>query len=102
MRLTNFPSASSAVAWTRGTPFWSSTVSEGYCAPAGGAGAAVAHASRARRRCPALTSEAMVETHHETQGLPRNSPIAPELRGGHRLLALLACATAAPAPPAGA
>src|SRR5207247_6193226 len=71
MRPTNLPSASNAVAWTRGTPFWSSTVSEGCCAPAGGAGAAAAHASRARRRCPALTSEAMVESQRESQGLAR-------------------------------
>src|SRR5205809_3701358 len=71
MRPTNLPSASNAVAWTRGTPFWSSTVSEGCCAPAGGAEAAVAHASRARRRSPALTSEAMVESQRESQGLTR-------------------------------
>src|SRR2546428_9288160 len=69
MRPTNFPSASSAVAWTRGTPLCTSTVSEGCCAPAGGEGPAAAHASRARRRNPALTSEAMVESQRESQWL---------------------------------
>src|SRR6266700_4607230 len=69
MSPTNFPSASSPVAWTRGSPLWRITVNAGCCALAGRGGTAAAHATRARRRNPALTSEAMVESQRESQGL---------------------------------
>src|SRR6266516_5493884 len=71
MSPTNFPSASSPVAWTRGSPLWRITVNAGCCALAGRGGTAAAHASSARRRNPALTSEAMVESQRESQGLAR-------------------------------
>src|ERR1051325_11462866 len=72
MRATNLPSASSAVACTRGTPFCRMTVKAGDCAPAGEAAAAPSRAKTAR---PDLTSKAVVESQGESQGLA----------GGHRL-----------------
>src|SRR6266496_2819297 len=64
MRPTNFPSASRPAACTRGTSFWSVTVSVGDWAAAGEAAAAP---SRARNAGPALTSEAVVESQRESQ-----------------------------------
>src|SRR5205814_7489213 len=71
MRPTNFPSARSPVVWTRGTPLWTMTVNAGACAAARGT---VTAPSRARNARPGLTSEAVVESQRESQGLP----------GGHR------------------
>src|SRR5213593_5121499 len=72
MRPTNLPSARSPVVWTRGTPLWTITVNAGACAAARGT---VTAPSRARNARPGLTSEAVVESQRESQGLP----------GGHRL-----------------
>src|SRR5207244_12842134 len=72
MRPTNLPSARSPVVWTRGTPLWTMTVNAGACAAARGT---VTAPSRARKARPGLTSEAVVESQRESQGLP----------GGHRL-----------------
>src|SRR3989475_11742464 len=72
MRPTNLPSARSPVVWTRGTPLWTMTVNAGACAAARGT---VTAPSRARNARPGLTSEAVVESQRESQGLP----------GGHRL-----------------
>src|SRR2546430_17180653 len=67
MRPTNLPSARSPVVWTRGTPLWIMTVSAGACAAAR---EAVTAPSRARNARPDLTSEAVVESQRESQGLP--------------------------------
>src|SRR5437773_10946612 len=72
MRPTNLPSARSPVVWTRGTPLWTMTVNAGACAAAHGT---VTAPRRARNARPGLTSEAVVESQRESQGLP----------GGHRL-----------------
>src|SRR5216117_3360420 len=72
MRPTNLPSARSPVVWTRGTPLWTMTVNAGACAAARGT---VTAPSRARNARPGLTSEAVVESQRESQGLP----------SGHRL-----------------
>src|SRR5216117_1538213 len=72
MRPTNLPSARSPEVWTRGTPLWTMTVNAGACAAARGT---VTAPSRARNARPGLTSEAVVESQRESQGLP----------GGHRL-----------------
>src|SRR2546422_1410020 len=72
MRPTNLPSARSPVVWTRGMPLWTMTVNAGACAAARGT---VTAPSRARNARPGLTSEAVVESQRESQGLP----------GGHRL-----------------
>src|SRR6059058_1035219 len=72
MRPTNLPSVRSPVVWTRGTPLWTMTVNAGACAAARGT---VTAPSRARNARPGLTSEAVVESQRESQGLP----------GGHRL-----------------
>src|ERR1051325_210336 len=89
MRATNLPSASSAVACTRGTPFCRMTVNAGDCAPAGEAAAAPSRAKTAR---PDLTSKAVVESQGESQGPaggPRlghsraeSAPTAPEAQIG--------------------
>src|SRR5436853_5315339 len=71
MRPTNLPSARSPLVWTRGTPLWTMTVNAGACAAARGT---VTAPSRARNARPGLTSEAVVESQGESQGLP----------GGHR------------------
>src|SRR5438445_11016997 len=71
MRPTNLPSARSPVVWTRGTPLWTMTVNAGACAAARGT---VTAPSRARNARPGLSSEAVVESQRESQGLP----------GGHR------------------
>src|SRR5216117_2750225 len=67
MRPTNLPSARSPVVWTRGTPLWTITVNAGACAAARGT---VTAPSRARNARPGLTSEAVVESQRESQGLP--------------------------------
>src|SRR5437867_9211620 len=67
MRPTNLPSARSPVVWTRGTPLWTMTVNAGACAAARGT---VTAPSRARNARPGLTSEAVVESQREAQGLP--------------------------------
>src|SRR2546423_13744598 len=72
MRPTNLPSVRSPVVWTRGTPLWTMTVNAGACAAARGT---VTAPSRARNARPGLTSEAVIESQRESQGLP----------GGHRL-----------------
>src|SRR5256886_8601074 len=72
MRPANLPSARSPVVWTRGMPLWTMTVNAGACAAARGT---VTAPSRARNARPGLTSEAVVESQRESQGLP----------GGHRL-----------------
>src|SRR5437867_11235078 len=72
MRPTNLPSASSPVVWTRGTPLWIMTVNAGACAAARETDTAP---TRARSARPDLTSEAVIESQRESQGLP----------GGHRL-----------------
>src|SRR6266550_3274882 len=72
MRLTYLPSARSPVVWTRGTPLWIMTVNAGACAAAPATGTAP---SRARNARPGLTSEAVIESQRESQGLP----------GGHGL-----------------
>src|SRR2546422_11413341 len=72
MRPTNLPSARSSVVWTRGTPLWTITVNAGACAAAR---ETVTAPSRARNARPGLTSEAVIESQRESQGLP----------GGHRL-----------------
>src|SRR5206468_6135724 len=72
MRPTNLPSARSPEVWTRGTPLWTMTVNAGACAAARGT---VTAPSRARNARPGLTSEAVVESQRESQGLP----------SGHRL-----------------
>src|SRR3989454_814288 len=72
MRPTNLPSARSSVVWTLGTPLWIITVNAGACAAAR---ETVTAPSRARNARPGLTSEAVIESQRESQGLP----------GGHRL-----------------
>src|SRR5437899_8097644 len=72
MRPTNLPSARSPVVWTRGMPLWTMTVNAGACAAAR---ETVTAPSRARNARPGLTSEAVIESQRESQGLP----------GGHRL-----------------
>src|SRR5207249_531004 len=72
MRPTNLPSARSPVVWTRGAPLWMMTVNAGACAAARETATAPRRARNAR---PDLTSEAVVESQRESQGLP----------GGHRL-----------------
>src|SRR2546428_13165100 len=67
MRPTNLPSARSPVVWTRGAPLWMMTVSAGACAAAR---ETVTAPSRARNASPDLTSEAVVESQRESQGLP--------------------------------
>src|SRR5438067_9301400 len=71
MRPTNLPSARSPVVWTRGAPLWMMTVNAGACAAARETATAPRRARNAR---PGLTSEAVVESQRESQGLP----------GGHR------------------
>src|SRR6185437_13249849 len=68
MRPTNLPSARSPVVWTRGTPLWTITVNAGSCAAAR---ETVTAPSRARNARPGLTSEAVIESQRESQGLPR-------------------------------
>src|SRR2546426_11957148 len=72
MRPTNLPSARSPVVWTRGTPAWMMTVNAGACAAAR---ETVTAPSRVRNAKPSLTSEAVIESQRESQGLT----------GGHRL-----------------
>src|SRR2546429_5294326 len=67
MRPTNLPSARSPVVWTRGAPLWMMTVNAGACAAAR---ETVTAPSRARNARPDLTSEAVVESQRESQGLP--------------------------------
>src|SRR5882672_2938599 len=67
MRPTNLPSARSPVVWTRGTPLCTITVNAGSCAAAR---ETVAAPIRARNARPGLTSEAVIESQRESQGLP--------------------------------